>query len=109
MRCKLNFLFLMVLLMITSCLTPDGPFLEVQNPYNQPVMGKSFVVDRPTVESVLKGDLAENKTIKVSDQNGTLLISQLDDMDGDGQWDELVFQANFSQNEMLQLSFEAVD
>lgn len=109
MRFKLNLLFLMVLVMATSCLTPDGPFLEVQNPYNQPVMGKSFVVDRPTVESVLKGDLAENKTIKVTDKNGTLLVSQLDDMDGDGQWDELVFQANFSQNEMLQLNFEAVN
>lgn len=105
----MNLLFLMVLATATSCLTPDGPFLEVQNPYSQPVLGKSFVVDRPTVESVLKGELSANMTIKVTDKKGRLLVSQMDDLDGDGQWDELVFQANFNQDELLQLSFEVVD
>jgi hypothetical protein len=106
---KLNALLLMVLATATSCLTPDGPFLEVQNPYNQPVLGKSFVVDRPTVESVLQGEWSDSKSIKVTDQKGRVLSSQLDDLDGDGLWDELVFQASFNVDELLQLSIEVVD
>lgn len=109
MKSKISILFLMVVVIATSCLTPDGPFLEVQNPYNQPVLGKSFVVDRPTVESVLQGEWSESKTIKVTDRKGRVLPSQLDDLDGDGLWDELVFQASFNVDELLQLSIEVVD
>ncbi|GAO30196.1 DUF4861 family protein [Geofilum rubicundum] len=109
MKSKISILFLMVVVIATSCLTPDGPLLEVQNPHNQPVLGKSFVVERSTVDSLLKGEWTDNSAIKVTDQRERLLISQLDDVDGDGQWDELVFQANFNQDELLQLSFEVVD
>ena len=33
------------------------------------------------------------------DNNGKLIVSQLDDIDQDGQWDELAFICNFAPNE----------
>jgi hypothetical protein len=95
--------------LFVACGTKETPVFEVTNPFNEPVRGKAIVLDRSEVEPLLQGKLANGSHILVTDGKGRVLASQMDDLDGDGTWDELVFLADFHQNETVRFGFKVLD
>ncbi len=96
------------LMLLVSCGKVQPPVFELANPFNEPVLGKAIVLDRATVEPLIQGDFTDKSLIQVTDRRGRVLISQLDDVSGDGKWDELVFLASFGVAELQQFSFTAL-
>ena len=54
-------------------------------------------------------DIEENKYPSIRDAAGNLVPAQLDDVDGDGNWDELFLVTDFSARENKSLTLEWVD
>lgn len=107
---RITLVFSMVsILMLAACSPASGPVFEVTNPYAQPVKGKAFVLDRAQVERLVQSEVPAEMAIKVTSDKGQVLPVQLDDLNGDEKWDELVFQADFAQEETLKFSFEVVE
>ncbi len=94
--------------MLTACSKPGFQGFEAKNPFNEPVKGKAFVLDRETVEPLIQGIITAESKILVTDNKGRVAISQCDDIDGDGVWDEIAFMADFEENQTLIFSFKAV-
>lgn len=97
-----------IAIMLASCAATEGPGYKVTNPHNEPVSGKVFVLERKTVEPLIQGTLNEDSKIQVTDNLKRVAVSQCDDIDGDGKWDELAFFADFEKNQSLKFSFKAV-
>ncbi len=105
-----NYSLLSFLLVIFfSCKPSEDLSFKVSNPFNEPVSGKAIVLSRDIVEEYIKEESSSAYDVLVTDMNGEVLVSQTDDLDGDGNWDELVFIADFDQNETKQFYFKAID
>ncbi|WP_338391210.1 DUF4861 family protein [Fulvitalea axinellae] len=86
MRIVSKFLYSAVFLSVISC-GEKRPGLVVKNPTDNDLESKPIVIK--------KQDLAgSGKWIAVYDENNKKLNVQHDDLDGDGNWDEIVFLAN---------------
>ncbi|MDG5800965.1 DUF4861 family protein, partial [Marinilabiliaceae bacterium ANBcel2] len=72
------------------------------------VIDRPIILERNVVEHFLLGDIIGDFDVLVTDNNGEIMASQTDDMNGDGQWDELVFLADFNGKESKSFSFEVV-
>lgn len=109
MRLKSLVFSMASILLLAACSPASGPVLEVTNPYAQPVKGKAFVLNRAEVERLVQSEVPSGMAVKVTNNKGQVLAVQLDDLNGNQQWDELVFQADFAQEETLHFSFEVVE
>ena len=68
--------------------------IEMTNPTDRYRDNAGIVIERS------KLNYPDSKLLPVLyDNNGKLIVSQLDDIDQDGQWDELAFICNFAPNE----------
>jgi len=105
---KVSVFTLAALLSFAGCAKLRPPQHEVTNPFDQPVANKSIVLERAEVEPLIRGGIDAGYVIKVEDSQGQVLPSQVDDLNGDGNWDQLVFQASFAANESLGFRFRAV-
>jgi len=108
MKLKSTFLIVAISLLLASCASPKVSGFESTNPHNQPVAGKAFVLDREAVEPLVLGTVTPETNILVTDNLGRIAISQCDDLDGDGKWDELVFMSDFDANQTLTFTFKSV-
>lgn len=108
MNLKYIFSVVIALLLLVSCGKVKPPVYEVANPFNEAVIGKAIVLDRALVEPLIQGDFTDESLVQVTDRRGRILISQLDDINGDGKWDELAFLASFGVAELQQFSFTAL-
>ena len=68
--------------------------IEMTNPTDRYRNNAGIVIERSQLNN-------QDSTLLpvLYDNNGKLIVSQLDDIDQDGQWDELAFICNFSPNE----------
>ena len=96
-------------IILSSCSGNSVKPLQMTNPYDKAVEGKTIVVDRSEVEKLLGGKINENKGVVVSNAQGKTLASQCDDLNGDGKWDEIVFISNFEANASQSFYFSEVD
>jgi hypothetical protein len=93
------------LLLLGACAQAPKPF-SVVNSSAEAISGKAVVVPRAEVEALIT--LADNDVVVVKDLNGNVLVAQQDDLNRDGQWDELAFLTDLSANETKKVVFEAV-
>ncbi|HOT15841.1 MAG TPA: DUF4861 domain-containing protein [Bacteroidales bacterium] len=66
-----------------------------------------IVITRDSVIKIL-GEISADKTLIVYDSKKSL-PSQLDDLNGDGKWDELAFLADFKPQEQLTLAIKIIN
>ena len=92
---------------MASCAAPELPGFEATNRHDSLVVGKAFVLDREALEPLIQGELSPDNAVLVTDNLGRVAFSQLDDIDVDGQWDELAFLADFEAHQTLKFVFQA--
>lgn len=108
---KFNYLFLFssLVALFISCQTAtkekySGQTLHIINNSNQGLRDKGLSIKRD------KLILQEREGFpSIRDQNGTLIPAQLDDIDGDGKWDELFLVTDLSVGENKILTLEWID
>ncbi len=108
MKLKILVALIAIAFLVVSC-TPTGvPTVEITNPHNEMVAGKVITLNRSVVGPIIKGNQSIDTRVMVTDNLGRVAVSQCDDLDGDGEWDEIVFVSSFEKNETLKFSFNSV-
>ena len=87
-----------------SCSTPS---LELKNELLVNRKDAPVVINRADVKK-LTGEIPVGKIPVVLGTDGSYIPSQVDDLDRDGEWDELVFVSNFASNESKNLQVKLV-
>ena len=104
---KSSFLYgSLVLMLLVGCHSPQQGY-QVTNSSDLPLADKAVVLTYEEVNNHLPGEIGESH-ILVVDQKGEELPSQCDDLDGDGQWDELAFLVDLDAQEQKTVYFDAV-
>lgn len=93
-----------VLSTMLSC--SNSQTLVLTNPLAVDRADEAIVLSRATVEQ--RYGAVPDGLAPVVSLNNAFLPSQVDDLDGDGKWDEFVFVANFKASESLSLSIKNV-
>ena len=103
---------------IASCLLLSGG-LAILTGCNSPQSLKEFTVENPLDinredEALVLTRAQLNPTDKllkpvITNGQGEYIPCQLDDLDGDGEWDELAFVYNINEKEKLTLQLEWID
>ena len=94
MRKNLLLIFGLPGILLSAC---SQPGYDCVNPSASDVTDKLFVLDRAEVAKL--ASFGDSDFIRVSTASGDLLPSQMDDLDGDGRWDELAFMIDLKANE----------
>ncbi len=103
MRNKLV-LIALVVVGLSSCTKNNS--IELTNPLAIDRPDETIIMSRADVEAKL-GVIPEGFA-PVLKLNNELIPSQADDLDGDGNWDELAFTVNFKTSETIRLTLENV-
>lgn len=106
MRLK-NFVYLALGLLTLSCSSGPEIVLQLSNPMNQERQDAILLFSRGEIEGWTT--IPENQLPFLKDLGGDLIPCQLDDLDGDGQWDELFGLCNLEADEMLKIKISFVD
>jgi hypothetical protein len=104
MKQKLIFLFLIVATLF-SCKKEVA--LTVKNPLNTARTDEVIILSKTHVEQKLA--LKEGKLPVFKTAVGKLIPSQVDDLDGDGNWDEVVLVLDFAAGETKEIEIELVN
>jgi hypothetical protein len=94
-------LFLIVLpIVVLSCqeASVEGRYITVSNPTDMDRKGETVEVDLSKAGIDLGSNNTEDLKVKDAD-SGAILLSQLLDQDGDGNFDHLIFQVDISPNQ----------
>ncbi len=89
----------LALLLFVSCKKEAGFVLE--NPTNTPRTDEIIFLNRDQVSQKLK--LTEGKLPVFTTSDGSVIPCQLDDLDGDGKWDEAVLLLDFNAGESKEI------
>ncbi|MFT3738733.1 MAG: DUF4861 domain-containing protein [Breznakibacter sp.] len=98
---------LVAMALITAC-TCQKTVVSVSNASNSDLADKVVVMTRAEVEAKLGKGLANQVAVAYNDK-GEALPSQCDDLDGDGQWDELAFLLDIKANESKKLTLQTFE
>ena len=79
----------------------------VSNPFDEDITDKAIVLSHDEVAKHVTVDGA--KIVLVEDNEGNVLASQCDDIDGNGIWDEMVFLIDLKGGEKKTVSFISAD
>jgi hypothetical protein len=108
-RVKKNIVsILMITLVIASCKTETGKHLRMHNPLSEDRQDALIVLKRDSLELQL-GKIPGGKFVTLSREDGTPLVAEYDDMNGDGEWDELAFLYSFKTGETVNLQVSVAD
>ncbi|HYQ58799.1 MAG TPA: DUF4861 domain-containing protein [Draconibacterium sp.] len=100
----LLFFPLLAIVFFTSC--KNEPTLTLKNPLDVERTDEVVVVKRADISDKITFD---NDQYPVFTLKGEIVPSQVDDLDGDGNWDEVVMLLNFNPGEKLELVLEQFD
>jgi len=92
---------------LQSCARNNG--YSITHPGNSDVIDSVIVLTHSFVNSQLEDTASSGPYILVKTETGELLPSQCDDIDGDGNWDELAFLCDMGAGENKRLYFEVTD
>ncbi len=101
---KKIFLNLIIVLTLFSCKKEAG--FNLKNPLNTARTDEVIILSRVQVEQKLEVKEGMFPVFKTSDNK--LIPGQVDDLDGDGNWDEAVLDLDFSANESKSVKIELV-
>lgn len=88
--------------------TGQKAVVSVTNTSDANLTDKVVVMSRAQVEAKIGKTIGANVAVAYNEK-GDALPSQCDDLDGDGQWDELAFLVNISANESQKISLQAIE
>lgn len=94
---KYCFVIAVLASLLSGC--SSSPVLELKNNLALARKDASIVIKRADVKKLV-GNIPEGKVLVVTDEKGNVIASQLDDLDRDGNWDELSFVCDFAANEV---------
>ncbi len=97
--------FVLLSAIIFSCKSPVVSFTAI-NPDSLNRVDEPVILSRELIASLV-GQIPENK-IPILNVNGVMLPSQVNDLDKDGIWDELVFVCSIKPNDSLQINISFV-
>ncbi|MFV0521841.1 MAG: DUF4861 domain-containing protein [Mangrovibacterium sp.] len=104
-----SYKFIPAFLLMTALLScSKEPVISVKNNLNEARADEVIVLKRAELESALKLN-EKNNLLPVVKLNGKYVPTQLDDMNRDGNWDELAFIVNIGANETLNCEVECVE
>lgn len=95
----------LMLALLLSCTGGKTIEITVTNPSGVARPAEVVVVDYKALQKAFSG-LRLEPDIQISDENGSLLPTQFDDINGDQKWDELVFIADFAANQTRTFRFK---
>jgi hypothetical protein len=75
-----------------------GVVFAIVNPSDKPLTSKSITIQRGALEKII-GKMVEGNYAWLQQEDNEPVFAQLDDLDGDGHWDELFTQLDFGQIE----------
>lgn len=102
---KRYFVVAVLAIIFQSCTTPS---LELKNDLLVNRKDAPVVLSRADVKK-LTGEIPVDKVPVVLGVNGKYIPSQVDDLDRDGEWDELVFVSDFTSNEVKNIKIELIE
>lgn len=105
---KLKYLFILFSgILAGSCSSNSQILIEVVNLSNQQRNDATILLTR---EDIAAGtDIPDGKLPVIEDKKGNLLASQVDDVNGDGEWDELFTLLDMAPHERAKLVLRFVD
>ncbi|WP_016776231.1 DUF4861 family protein, partial [Anaerophaga thermohalophila] len=89
-----------------GCNGPQSGYV-VENNLDIPLADKAVVLTYEEVNEYLPEDVGDNYVVVV-DEKGERLPTQCDDLDGDGNWDEMAFLVSLKAGESKTLYFNTV-
>lgn len=98
---------LLTIILISGSLAAKDLQVILKNTANIERKDELIVIPWDSVVNKL-GEISSNKTLLVFNSSKTF-SSQLDDLNGDGKWDELAFLADLKPQEMLTLNIKVID
>ena len=100
-------LFILFVLLLFSCTGGKQKEYVVKNRFSVDINDKAVVISRDELKKYVT--IPDNKVVAVKDETGSFLPSQCDDIDGDGNWDELAFLVDLKAKGKKSVLFTAVD
>lgn len=91
--------------LLSAC--TSSPVLELKNNTAQARKDAPVVISRADIQKVT-GEIPVGKLPVVTDEKGTAVPSQVDDLDRDGNWDELALVCDFEANEVKKMNVNFV-
>ncbi len=98
----------MFILGLLSCSNTTSSCIQLKNTLDITRTDEPIVLKRAFVDKILNSEEFKEK-ITVTTASGKTLQSQLDDLNLDGEWDELVFQYSFRPYETLTITLDTND
>lgn len=104
---RLPIVLMIGLVGLSACSSEKGTLsFDVQHPGDKARNASLVVIPYSSITEKAKGKTSAFYKVTI---NSELIPSQMDDMDRDGQWDELVFITDFKANEKLTVQLLPVD
>jgi len=103
---RIDIIWILLATVLTGACQQNRTY-TISNPGSDDVIDLTTMVNRSEVNKYLS-DTSANLFTVVKDENGEMLPTQCDDLDGDGKWDELAFLCDLEAGETRGIRFEAV-
>ena len=100
-------IFFMALFMMVSCGGNKEAVITIENPVALDRPDEPVTIERTHLDSLVSG-VPEGKVPLVKNMQGDVIPSQADDLNKDGQWDELFLLVSLKPNESKQLKVSFV-
>lgn len=106
---KIRFITTTILLFLIISTNVSAKKYWIKNPFNQNLTDHSVTLSRAKVEKIMRKKIKENEVILIKNRQGEIIPSQCDDLDNDGNWDELFFLIDIKANEKARYNFTIID
>lgn len=103
---KYSFVVAVMTMVFSAC--SSSTTLELKNEMAQARKDAPVVLTRAEIKKLV-GEIPSSKLPVVIDEKGTVIPSQVDDLDQDGQWDELALVCDFTAKEVKKFKVNFVD
>lgn len=101
-------LFILIFLLCLKTPAQQNIKATLENTANMERKDEAIVISRKLLEKK-SGKIPEGKSVLIKKSSGEPLPSQMDDLDQDGKWDEVVFLVSFQPTEKIAVLFEFAD
>ncbi|PKQ69571.1 hypothetical protein BZG01_01215 [Labilibaculum manganireducens] len=102
---RYSFVIAVLASFLSAC--TSSPVLQLKNNTAKARKDAPVVISRVEIQK-LTGEIPNEKFPVVTDEKGTVIPSQIDDLDRDGKWDELALVCDFEAKEVKKLNVNFV-
>ena len=86
----------------------DRVTITLKNPYDHSRVDESIVIKKILIENAY-GKIPDDKGVLVETSAGDVIASQMDDINNDGNWDELAFLISLAPNQEIKINLKFID